>query len=166
MRNIIIYKKLYKLLYNNCSDNSNDNNNNNDKCNFFVVKNLFLENGRNSAGKRSSWLACSCYQSCRSWLEWNCSNWKRKKEKRHFLLCSDRILLRIVKVKAICRVIRRGPCKDKFVNLQTEVSYGLLWEIFNGIRNLINAKYSKINTYAAFNKVQICSTKRMQLELL
>ena len=152
MRNIIIYKKLYKLSYNYCSDNSNDNNNNNDKCNFFVVKNLFLENGRNSAGKRSSWLACSCYQSCRSWLEW--------------LESSDRILLRIVKVKAICRVIRRGPCKDKFVNLQTEVSYGLLWEIFNGIRNLINAKYSKTNTYAAFNKVQICSTKRMQLEHL
>lgn len=91
---------------------------------------------------------------------------KEKKEKRHFLLSSDRILLRIVKVKAICRVITRGLCKDKFVNLQTEVPYGLLWKIFNGIRNLINAKYSKINTYAAFNKVQICSTKRMQLALL
>ena len=37
---------------------------------------------------------------------------------------------------------------------------------YNRSRNLINVKNRKLNTYVVFNEVQICSIKRMQLELL
>ena len=52
------------------------------------------------------------------------------------------------------------------MTLQAEVLNGLLRDIFNHLRNFINKKNGKINTYVAFSKIQICSSKILHVELL
>ena len=74
-------------------------------------------------------------------------------------------LLRI-ELKVTCGVIRRDNSKEKLVNLPTEVPQGLLGDIFNCIRNLINTNNAETNTYVASINIQICSSKRMEVKLL
>ena len=51
--------------------------------------------------------------------------------------------------------------------MKTEMPSGLLWDILNVIKKKkIHETNSRINTFVAFNKIQICYSTRKQLRLL
>ena len=65
-----------------------------------------------------------------------------EKQKGHFQNTYGKKPLTIER-KVSCGFIKRGLSKDKFITLELEVSHGLLWDISNHARNLME-KMAKV----------------------
>ena len=88
-----------------------------------------------------------------------------KNRKGHFELTYSGKPLR-TEIKGACGFISRGLYRDKSITLQIYPSSGLLWNIFNAIRNEIHQTNNRLNNFVAFNKIQICPSERLKLILL
>ena len=83
----------------------------------------------------------------------------------HFELTYSRKPLR-PEIKAACGFINRGLCRGNSITLQVYPPSGLIWNIFNAMKNEIHKTDNRLNTFVVLNKIQICPSERLKLILL